>query len=726
MKKQLLIGSVLFAAITAYSQTGKQKPAGAQLVNMKEIAKEKFGENSQGAASSVSSTGSTNDELNSGEKPAINNTWNNITSSMNIIGVSIGFTKPLQWNDDLNAVSFVHRKSPSYIMSPLPASQAETGGIVTMISTDCGSNWDSTALFSDDNFWGRYPGGAIYNPPSTPTNTDISNAYIVGAGPVTGAATGWVGNWYASKQLGVINYDNVIPSAPAATVFPTLGPYPTGMSRHDFSAYGFTGTDDGVMRVLAGVTNDATTSDTAVALIKGVFNGTSFNWTDTVFNPPTVMASDNTEQWLSRPMMAWNESGTIGYLVIIGARTGAVGSNVGWQPIVYKTTNSGGSWTLDPNGIDFNSPAFADVLRPIITVNEDSTLEVPFFMWTEGMDCAVDANNKLHIFSTIVGTASMHPDSTAFITSFTTEKYRWPHKPGSRPYLYDFIFDGTNWTHLTVDSMPTEGAGQATTDGGYADNPWDPNPALTNQKVRLSARLQLSRTPDGKYIVYNWTESDTLLVTGYRKWNIYPNVHARVYNSTTGTIHPMDINVTNTSSTPNSVKNRAMFMYASPKCRLSSTVTANGPVISLPITVSNSSPYSQLTKNNHWYSWATLNFGNVPDANIVTCLTPTVAPPVDTTIHPGIAENSYNSAVNSHVFPNPAKNNATVRVNLVNNSKIQVQLMNAVGQVITTVAAEGRNGVNTINLNVSGIASGIYFVNVKVDDAVGTKKLIIE
>ncbi|MBL7930982.1 MAG: T9SS type A sorting domain-containing protein, partial [Bacteroidia bacterium] len=712
------------AAITAYSQSGKQKPVGGQLVNMKEIAKEKFGENGQSGISSVNPIAPSDEVTSSGEKSAINNTWGNITSSMNIYGVSISFTKPLQWNDDLNAVSFIHRKSPTYAMSPTPASQAETGGVVAMISADCGGTWDSTALYGDDNFWGRYPGGAIYNPPSTPTNTDISQAYVVGAGPTTGAATGWIGNWYSSKQLGVINYDNQIPSS--AQFFPTLGPYPAGMSRHDFAAYNFTGTDDGVMRVLAGVTNDATTSDTAVALVKGVFNGTSFDWTDTVFNPPTVMASDNTEQWLSRPMMAWNESGTVGYLVIIGARTGAIGSNVGFQPIVYKTTNSGGSWTLDPNGIDFNSPAFADVLRPIITVNEDSTLEVPFFMWTEGMDVAVDANNKLHIFSTVVGTASNHPDSLAFITSFTTERYRWPHKPGFRPYLYDFIYDGTNWSHITVDSMPTEGAGQLTTEAGYADNPWDPDPSNSNQKIRLSARLQLSRTPDGKYIVYNWTESDTTLVTNYRKWNIYPNVHARVYNSTTGTIHSLDMNVTNTPSTPNSVKNRAMFMHTSPKCRLSSTVTANGPVISIPITVSNSSPYSQLSKNNHWFSWATLNFGNVPDGDIVVCgAAPTPTTPTDTS-GLGVAESAYNSAMSSYVFPNPAKNNATVKVNLVNSSKIQIQLMNAVGQVISTTSMQGQAGVNSISLNISGVSSGIYFVSVKVDEAVGTKKLVIE
>ncbi len=722
MKKQLLIGSVLLATMSAYAQSGK--PSRGQLVNMKEVAMNKFEE---GTGNSSNSPAMPVADENSGSKEAVTNTWNNFTASMNIYGVSISFTKPLQWNDELNAVTFVHRKSPTYAISPTPASAAETGGIVTMISTDCGGTWDSTAIYSNDNFWGRYPSGAIYNPPSTPTNTDVSNAYIVGAGPTTGAGNvTWIGNWYASKQLGVVNYDNAPSTAPnAQQVVPTGGPFPPGMSRHDFAAYNFCATDDGMMRILAGVTNDATQSDTAVALVKGIFNSTTgtFDWKDTVFNPPTVMASDQTEQWLSRPMMAWNESGTVGYVVIIGARVGATGSNVGFQPIVYRTNNSGASWTLDPNGINFNSPAFADVKRSIISVNEDSTVEVPFFMWTEGMDVAVDMNNKLHIFSTVVGTASNHPDSLAFITSFTTERYRWPHERGFRPYLYDFIYDGSAWSHLTVDSMPTEGAGQLTTEAGYSDNPWDPDPSNSNQKVRLSARLQLSRTPDGKYIVYNWTESDTTLVTNYRKWNIYPNVKCRVYDASTGTIHATELNVTNPSSgptAPNSVKNRCMFMHASPKCRLSSTVTANGPVLSLPITVSNSSPYSQLSKNGHWFSWATLNFGNVPDASIFVCTAPTVTTDV------GVAENAYNSAINSNVFPNPARNSATVRVNLVNSSKIQVELTNAMGQVIKTSTVNGQNGQNEIKLDVSGVSKGIYFVNVKVDDAIGTKKLIVE
>lgn len=704
-------------ALSVLSQTAKKAVPG-QLVNMKELAKNKFTEQN-----TVSSMGSPleDQEANLAAKEAtIINTWNSFASSMNIYGVSISYAKPLQWNDELNAVSFIHRKSPTYSISPTPISQAETGGIVAMISTDCGANWDSTALYTNDNFWGRYPGGAIFNPPSVPVNTQIDNAYVVAAGPTTGAGNvTWIGNWYASKQLGVVNYDNAVPAAPASTVFPTLGPYPSGMTRHDFAAYNFTGTDDGVMRVLAGVTHDPSQADTAVALIKGVFNSNtnSFDWTDTVFNPPTVTASDNTEQWLSRPMMAWNESGTIGYVVIVGARSGAVGSNIGFQPIVYRTNNSGASWTLDPNGINFNDPAFADVKRSIITVNEDSTLEVPFFMWTEGMDCAVDANGKLHIFSSVVGTASLHPDSLGFITSFTTERFRWPHTPGAKPYLYDFIYDGTNWSHITVDSMTSEGPGQLTTDAGYGTNIWDPDPSNSNQKIRLSARLQLSRTPDGQYIVYSWTETNPVLVTNNFNWNIYPNIKTRVLNVGTGLLHPVKISITDSAGTPLTVKSRAFFHHISPKCRLASGMTTNGPVISLPVTVSNSSPLSQTTKNKHWFSWATLNFGNVPDVNITVCAN---------TMSTGIAEDDFSSAVNSLVFPNPARNQATISVNLVNSSKIAIELTNAMGQIIRTVSANGNNGRNEIKLDVSGISSGIYFVNVKIGNTMATKKLVVE
>lgn len=730
MKKHVLLGSVLLAAIGAFSQTSRIKPKPSGIFDTKTLAHSKFegiesaGSNQANAATPLAVTGE------AGSKTSVLNNWNNFTASHNIYGTIISYAKPLQWNDELNTVSFIHRKSLTYSFSPPNIATAASGGIVAMISQNCGSDWDSTGIYSNDSYWGRYPGGAIYNPP---TNTVVGNAYVVAAGPATGpGATTWVGNFYASKQLGAANYDNIASAAPGAQqAFPTTGPYTANLGRQDFAMYSFSATDDGKMRNLGGILDEALGQDTGVVLVTGTFNNGVFDWAGTNFHPPVTIASDGSPNWLSRPMMAWNESGTHGYVIVIGSRLGATGSNVGYQPIVYKTTNSGATWSLE-SGINFNSTAFSGIKKPIITVTTDSTLEVPFFWWVEGMDCSVDKNNKLHIFSSIVGTYSNHPDSVSYTVSFGTEGYRWQHQPAFRPYLYDFIYDGTsNWSYLLVDSMSTEGPSGTSTGNGYQDNPWDPDPSNSNAKVRVDARLQMSRTPDGNHMVYTWSESDTTVTTQQKKWNSLPNVKARCLNVTTGLVHPQEINVTGTANgisglpSNGNVANRAMYHYTSPKCRVASTSTVNGPAITIPMTVSNSNPYSQLTGNTHWFSWAVLNFGNIPDANIVLCgaLTTPTAPPNPTI---SVGENNMNSSTSSYVFPNPTKNNATLNINLEKTAKVKIEVMNAVGQVVKASSVDGQMGENKINIELSGLANGIYLVKVNVDNATSTKKLIIE
>jgi hypothetical protein len=740
MKKHVLIGAVLLAAISAFPQSGRMKPKLSGIIDTRILAQSKFGLAEEKSPDIPTADNTTIEEGTVIQQPAlkssvITNTWQAFTASMNAYGTSVPYTKPLQWNDDLNAISFLHRKSPTYAVNPTPASNAENGAIVAMISVDCGATWDSTAIWANDTYWGRFPGGAIYNPPSTPVNTDINNAYIVGAGPTTGnQSTTWIGNWYASKPLGQVNYDNS-PSmvTNAQQVMPTIGPYSPNLGRHDFSAYSFTGTDDGKMRVLAGITDDGLASDSAIMLVTGTFNSTSstFDWAGTVFNPPVTLASDQSKNLLSRPMMAWNESGTHGYVVLIGVRAGSTQSNEGIQPIVYKTVNSGATWTLE-NGINFNSSAFAGVKRSLTTVKTDTTLEVPWFNFLEGMDCAIDANNKLHIFANVVGAYSNHPDSVFFLSQWGTEGYHFFHQPGFRPYLYDFIYDGTAttpaWSYLTVDSMSSEAPGLTSTSNGYQDNPWDGDPNTSNQKLNSGSYLHMSRTPDGQFLVYTWSESDTTLTNSQKKWNSVPDIKARILKVSTGVMYPTgpapagnEIDVTGTA--PGSIAHHAMFHFTSPKCKISSTVTVNGgaPVISLPMTVTNSSPYHQLTTNKHWFSWVTLNPGNVPDNQISVCAAVTV--PTNTV---GVAENVYSSASGSYVFPNPAKNSVNVSVNLVNNSKIQIDVLNAVGQVVRSAKADGQNGINTVQVDVNGLASGIYMVNVKVDNASSTKKLVIE
>lgn len=712
MKTQLLIGVALFAVTNVIAQTSR--PASRTRIDVRTIATYKY--KSEEGIPSEKKAVSLPAKLKSSSSLSTGN-WNNFTSSMNIYGASNSYVKPLQWNDELNAVTFMHRKSPYYISNPVASPQAENGTIVAMISTDCGQHWDSTALWVNNSFWARYPSGSIYNPAS---NTSIGNAYIVGAGPTTGASTGWIGNWYASKQLGTSNYNNTPSTATnAQQIAVTAGPFLPNVGRHDFAAYGFTATDDGKMRILAGITDDGLvpTSDTAIMMVTGNFNNGVFDWTGRTFSPlpVTKKSTDGSFNFISRPMMAWNEAGTIGYVVVMGSRLGASGANVGFQPIVYKTIDAGANWLLETTAIDFNSNLNQDVLRSLPATEEDTSLAIPNFYFGEGMDCAVDANNKLHIFTTILGHTSTNLDLLDFVFQMTSQKYLWKHMGGQRPYLYDFVYDGTalvpSWSHILVDSMSSEGVTQTQGNPGYDDNPWDVDPTESNQKLRIDARLQMSRTPDGKYLLYTWAESDTSLTDGQRQWNSIPNVKARLIDVMHGTLSNTEIDITNSDIITDG---RATCHFISPKFKLNNT-TSSDIDLDLPVTVSNSLPYAQRTTNFHWYSCANLIFsksGAIVDSAFV-----------DKT---GIKENVLTAASGSYLYPNPAKNSVNVKLNLQKTIKVQLQLMDAVGQVIRSTELQGQAGANTMNVDLSALSPGIYFVNIKTGNTQSTKKLVIE
>ncbi|MGZ3920220.1 MAG: hypothetical protein ACXVC7_08015, partial [Bacteroidia bacterium] len=264
MKKQLLLGSALLAAITAFPQNGRTKPQPHGMVKG-------FEKISFVAADPAASTAPT--VANKAVEPEIaagttssSATWTKIGGSLNIFGVLVSQSKPLHYNDNLNAVSFIHRKSASYTAAPANNS----GAIIAEISTNWGATWDSTCVWSDANNWARYPQGAISNPPG---NTNINNAYVVVSGPITVSAGGWTGSYYGSKQLGSANYNSTASSAPnAMQFFPNTAPSGTVLG-HDFSRYSFSSTDDGKVRSLGVLTNaaNATASpgDSALYLMTG-------------------------------------------------------------------------------------------------------------------------------------------------------------------------------------------------------------------------------------------------------------------------------------------------------------------------------------------------------------------------------------------------------------------------------------------------------------------------
>ena len=701
MKKHLLLGSALLAAISAYPQNGRNlKPSG--ITNMAERLANRFNVNEETSTSKStnSNTTETPSEVTTNGKSSAAVTVTKFTGSMNVFGVLVSSSKPLQWNDNVNAVSFIHRGSPTYVAVGANAT-GKSGNIVSMLSNNMGTTWDSTAVWVNNTNLGRYPQGGIY---SAPGNTNYNNAYVVATGPVTGGS-GWLGNFYASKSVSLTPKNQ--PGSDQQFLSNT-GPFvPVG--KHDFSRYSFSATDDGAMRSLGSIYFDANGTTAAAQLfrgaqvVKGTFNAGAFTWTADSLIPPMVIQSNGARQGWSQPLMAWNEQGTVGYVMFIGARTGQTLSNQGWQPIVYKTTNSGASWALT-NGIDFNNPSMNVVKNSIAAVNTNSNLEIPFFNIGEGYDIIVDGANNLHIVATVVGTARQHPDSLGFTFNFGTEATSFPFTTGAWPYIFDFYGNGTSaWKVATIDSMQTEGPGTTATAGGFSVNPWAPD--AQGSKVGSDSRIQLSRDPNGNRIAIVWAEGDTLLTSS--KYNQFPDLKARLICNGNGTVavSPVKTNITSTlpsNAVNNRVKAKAYFNYIAPQMSFNSALN----LFDLPVTVTNNTQLDGAVSVDHFFIKA-----EIPNFACITGLDETKA---------------SNNDVNYGLLPNPAKGNVSVSVKLVNANTIDVAVYNLVGQLVKSAKAEGQVGDNTINVNLDGLNAGIYMVKVSANGKTNTKKLVVE
>lgn len=729
MKKQLLFGTALLTAVSAFSQTGRvsgvytagavdgRKENGSRMSSVNETpVSPMYGSGQLNPSNNASSAAS---------KAVTTVNWGLLTGSSNTYGMLVASQRPLNYNPALKAVSFVHRKSDYYQETPSIPANAKTGVIVANVSTNFGATWDSTCIWANATNWGRYPQGGIYNPTG---NTSIANAYVIGTGP-TVANTTWSGTYYASKKLNVFN--STPSTAPGGQVFFDLAlpSYPAGQFSNGWTRNGFSSTDDGKVRAVGIMSSDLQTlaSVRGFAVSTGTFNGTGFDWRMDSLIPPCVLDGAGDKNLNPDPQMAWNQDGTIGYVVGIGARQTATLANMGMQPIVYKidrTTNPSATWTLMP-GIDFNSQTMRSVvasknggrygMAPFYILGTD-TVGIPFF---NDFDIAVDANGKLHIAATFYSASSDHPDSLNYLSTYTTsinpsERYSWRHVNGSRPYLYDFYGDGTTFNKILVDSIASEGPSSAAGGRGFNDNPWDPT-GTNGSKLSSDSRIQLGRTPDGKHIIFSWVESDSLFTNNGYKWNNLPDIKTRalaVHSGTNTNAYLLDLfGEQNMTANDNNVRSRATLHYMSPIASDGTITTTPAPVYSVdifvPFSVTNSNPYSQLTNNATWFGAANVTY-KFPKASTI-----------------GISENSSLLGM-STIYPNPAQTSATVKVVLVESASLDVVVMNAVGQTVRTVKTSGAVGENMVRVDLSGLASGIYMVNIKADGATTTKKLIVE
>ncbi|MGZ6519068.1 MAG: T9SS type A sorting domain-containing protein, partial [Bacteroidia bacterium] len=83
-------------------------------------------------------------------------------------------------------------------------------------------------------------------------------------------------------------------------------------------------------------------------------------------------------------------------------------------------------------------------------------------------------------------------------------------------------------------------------------------------------------------------------------------------------------------------------------------------------------------------------------------------------------------ANNVTVYPNPISTSATVNFNLVESNPVTIEMVNAIGQVVSTTNLGTLNaGTQTYSVNASNLSNGLYFINIRVGNSKVVKKVSI-
>lgn len=700
MKKHVLLASMLMVGVGVYAQNGKIRPTNARPVNMAEREMRKLSLNEENAPK-------TNGQRHSAVRPSnLRNKSNGnvphiatvsatrFSGSRNAYGLLTSTQKPLQYNSDIDIVTFVHRVSPYFTTAPANNS----GSIITSWSLNRGTTWDSTCIWADGTNAGRYPQGGIYNPPG---NTNVNNIYFVGTGP-TIVGSSWTGNFFASKSYTAsVGGNNTALPAPNTQFIPHV--YQN--SNQVFVRNYFTYTTDGVVRAAGTIFDDYANLNNprGAAIMKGTFNAGSFTWNLDSLIFPVELMSDGSKALYYNPYMAWSNDGTIGYVVMLGMRQGSTGGSRGLQPIVYKTTNSGTTWTIIP---PFDFTTLEEVYKRLPLATNGYTDAIPYFSPGEGIDVTVDNLGRLHLVATVVSAYSNNPDSVFYVYAFNSgggcgaQNYNFYYGSTTfHPTIMDFVLNGNNtWNGILVDSMATEG----TSRGNNTCSQWN------GAGLDVDARIQVSRNDVGDKIFYSWTETDTT-VTGHH-FNVYPDLYMKGYDVSTDKVTAKTLVIGTSATTPAVAQSGIFFHYMSPRA-----INVGGGTYEIPFTFSGDPTFGGTTPVDHYY---------VSGAQFTMTDFSTPSTPLSSKNNSGSI--SKNNTINASVYPNPTNATTQLVVNLDKASDIHVEIMNTLGQVINKMDIKGNAGQHVINVDLSNENAGVYFYSITTNVGKANGKIVKE
>jgi hypothetical protein len=402
----------------------------------------------------------------------------------------------------------------------------------------------------------------------------------------------------------------------------------------------------------------------------------------------TFLMDCETTEACGRPVMSkveFSPDGQYGYIVVL-ADNGEVpiSENLSYYPILWRTDDGGDSWE-GPIEVPIAGEEGIAEVQQFLSDDEIAELfeeplperdEIPFSTAFD-FDLSVDLNGNPCI-AVIVGVTGADPFS--IITDIS---------PSSK-YMYTDAF----LLHSVDKGEPGSWFGHemgrpVSFRGSFGD--------LTEDN-----RIQIARSPGGDKMFVAWLDTDTTVSSE----NNAPDIWCR------GIDLP-----SNSKSTDDAGNDRPDNVTFGSEATFSAYFFAMG---------------NEVFENEEGDCTIPFVYENMtttgPEQPVQFKYIQNYIEPIEEFWLLNIPENSGNRVLEvSQPVPNPVINSATINVTLQENASVNIQVTNLMGQTVKVLPTQSMQaGVNTVNINVADLTSGVYFYTVKAGSEAITKKMIVK